>query len=237
VLVRIVSQMRQQRVELQEANRKLVLYANTLEQLTESRERNRIARELHDTLTHTLSSVAVQLEGVKSLWESDPETSRSMLEQSLAVTRSGLTETRKAIQALRASPLDDLGIHLALRELAHTAAERGGFEVRLDFPDRLGEISQQQETCIYRVTQEGLENIVRHAMATQVTICLRKEGDSLALTIEDDGIGFEPEAAGQEGHFGLRGLYERAEMAEGQLSIESEGGKGTRLRLEFKRHD
>jgi signal transduction histidine kinase len=122
VIARIVDQMRQQRFALQEANTKLARYATTLEQLAVSRERNRMARELHDTLAHTLSGLAVQLEGVKSLWEANPEKSRDMLDGSLEATRSGLTETRKAIQSLRATPLEDLGIILAINELAGVAA-------------------------------------------------------------------------------------------------------------------
>lgn len=234
VIARIVAQMRAQRAALQEANRKLTLYAATLEQLAVSRERNRMARELHDTLAHTLSGLAVQLEGVKSLWRSDPAQSYAMLEGSLTATRSGLTETRKSIQALRATPLEDLGLLLAIRDLARTAAERAGFQFQLELPDSLGEISPQQEQCLYRVAQEALENIVKHAAAEQVSLKLCRQNGALTLTIRDDGRGFDPDSVDGEGHYGLRGICERAEMAGGNVAFTSQPGDGTQVQLSIK---
>jgi signal transduction histidine kinase len=237
VIARVVQQMRQQRTALQEANRKLVLYATTLEQLAVSRERNRMARELHDTLAHTLSGLAVQLEGVKSLWQADPQKSRSMLESSLEATRSGLTETRKAIQSLRATPLNDLGLLLAVRELAHAAAERAEFQLQLELPNSLDEIGTQHEQCVYRVAQEALENVVKHAEAEQVYVKLQQHNGILTLTIIDDGIGFDPNSVDQEHHYGLRGICERAEMVNAQLRIESQPQQGTTIHLELGNHD
>lgn len=126
IISHLMKEQRAQRQSLRQANTELAHYAATLEQLTISQERNRMARELHDTLAHTLSGMAVQLEAVQSLWDSSPEEARTMLGKSLAATRSGLTETRRALQALRASPLDDLGLALALRNLAESAATRAG---------------------------------------------------------------------------------------------------------------
>ncbi len=99
MIVNLLKVQRQQRQRLTEANERLTQYASTLEQLTLSRERNRLARELHDTLAHSLSGVAVQLEGVDALWDTNADEARAMLKQSLANTRSGLTETRRALQA------------------------------------------------------------------------------------------------------------------------------------------
>jgi signal transduction histidine kinase len=237
VIARVVQQMRQQRTSLQEANKKLALYATTLEQLAVSRERNRMARELHDTLAHTLSGLAVQLEGVKSLWQADPQKSHTMLESSLEATRSGLTETRKAIQSLRATPLDDLGLLLAIRELAHAAAERAGIQLQLELPHSLDEMSIQHEQCIYRVAQEALENIVKHAKAEHVSVKLRQRNGILELTIMDNGIGFDPDLVDQEHHYGLRGVCERAEMVDARLRIESQPQQGTTIHLELGNHD
>ncbi len=237
IITLIVAQMRQQQSALQAANRKLVHYAATLEQLAVSRERNRMARELHDTLAHTLSGLAVQLEGVKSLWKSDPEKSYAMLEQSLKVTRSGLTETRKAIQSLRATPLEDLGIRLAIRELAQTAADRAGFDLQLDLSDILGDLPQNVEQCIYRITQEALENIVKHAAAKNVKLRLSCKNGGITLLIRDDGIGFDPADVDQEQHYGLQGICERAELIGGHMKVESEPGKGTVVWLELRNPD
>jgi signal transduction histidine kinase len=237
VIARVVEQMRRQRLALHEANRKLTLYATTLEQLAVSRERNRMARELHDTLAHTLSGLAVQLEGVKSLWQSDPQKSSLMLDQSLEATRSGLSETRKAIQSLRATPLEDLGLLIAIQEMALAAAERAGFQIQLELPESLGEIPGQYEQCIYRVAQESLENIVKHAGAEQVILKLHRLNGGLVLTITDDGGGFDPDAVDQEHHFGIRGICERAEMVEARLQIESQHQQGTTIHLEIGNHD
>jgi len=234
IITRIVAQMRQQQAALQEANRKLAHYAVTLENLSVSRERNRMARELHDTLAHTLSGLAVQLEGVKSLWKSDPEKSYTMLEQSLDATRSGLTETRKAIHSLRATPIEDLGVGLAIRELAQMAAERAGFDLQIDLSGAQGEFSQDWEQCLYRVTQEALENIVKHAAAQQVELKLTRDHGIVRLEVRDDGIGFDPDDVDQAGHYGLQGICERSELVGGRVEIESEPGKGTLVRLELE---
>jgi signal transduction histidine kinase len=237
IITRIVAQMRQQQAALQDANRKLTYYAATLEQLSVSRERNRMARELHDTLAHTLSGLAVQLEGVKSLWEPDPSKSYAMLEHSLDATRSGLTETRKAIQALRATPLDDLGIALAIRELAQAAAERAGFDLQIDLPNSLGDLPLDVEQCLYRVAQEALENIVKHAAAQNVGLRLSRQNKGLSLRIWDDGFGFDPARVDLKKQYGLCGLRERAELLSGKLEIESAPGQGTTIQLIVESYD
>ena len=135
ILVRLMSAQRIQRKELTTANARLTNYATTLEQLAVSRERNRMARELHDTLAHTLSVVAIQLEAQDTLWETDPEGARKLLASARESTRSGLAETRRALQALRASPLEDLGLALAIRDLAEATASRAGIEMALDVPE------------------------------------------------------------------------------------------------------
>src|SRR5947208_742021 len=112
VLAWLIDRQREQRAALAEANRKLAQYAAATEQLATSQERNRLARELHDTLAHSLSGVTVQLEAVQALWELNPMEARRMLDQALQHTRGGLNEARRALQALRASPLEDLGLAL-----------------------------------------------------------------------------------------------------------------------------
>jgi len=237
IISRIVTQMRQQQSALEEANQKLAHYAATLEQLTLSRERNRLARELHDTLAHTLSGLAVQLEGVRSLWNSHPPQAYAMLEGALGATRSGLTETRHAIQALRSQPLENLGIELALQELGRSAAERAGFELSFERPDLPLELPQSTEQCLYRVAQEALENVARHAGASRVVLRLESCNGEARLTISDDGVGFDPATIRTEDRFGLRGMRERAELSGGSLVIESKPGAGTTVRLEVSRSD
>ncbi len=231
VIARIMRQQREQRQSLIEANRQLRHYAATLEQLAVTQERNRMSRELHDTLAHTLSGLAVQLEAARSLWHSSPERSYAMLEDSLLATRNGLTESRKAIQSLRASPLEDLGLTLALRNLAESAASRSGATLDLEILPNLEKLAPDVEQCLFRVAQEALENIVRHAEAQHIGVRLAREGPCLILNISDDGQGFDPAQVDTDKHLGLTGLQERVAMFSGELEIHSRAGQGTTIRL------
>jgi signal transduction histidine kinase len=233
IVVRLFTSQRTQRQALSLANARLAHYAATLEQLTVSRERNRLARELHDTLAHSLSGVAVQLEAVKSLWDSCPEDAQAMLDQSLATTRRGLGETRRALQALRASPLDDLGLGLALRQLAESAALRAGLSLKMDIPDELYDLTPDIEQGIYRVTQEALENVIQHSQAKTLKVALDQLSGDLTLRIVDDGVGFDPQQPSDIAQFGLRGMRERTELLGGALEVESAPAQGTKIRLVF----
>lgn len=231
MVARIMTLQRRQRQSLAEANTKLTHYATTLEQLTITRERNRLARELHDTLAHTLSAVAVELEAVDSLWDVDPDQARTLLKRSLAATRTGLTETRRALQALRSSPLEDLGLALAIRQEAQTVAERANWALDLRIPERVDNLPPDVEQCFYRVAQEALANASHHSQAQRVMVNLLRENGHLTLTVSDDGQGFDPSSVDAERHLGIRGMQERAEMVGGTLEIESEPGQGTTVRL------
>ncbi|MFN2130711.1 MAG: sensor histidine kinase [Anaerolineae bacterium] len=234
VVVRLVRAGREQRAALARANRQLAHYATTLEQLTVSRERNRMARELHDTLAHTLSGVAVQLEAVRSLWESDPEAAREMVEQSLASTRAGLGDARRAIHALRAAPLEDLGLALAIRELAQSAAGRAEWALALQVPEDAWELPPAVEQAIYRVADEALANAAQHAGARNARVCLEQKDARITLVVRDDGQGFDPTQPVPEGHYGLQGMRERAEMVGGVLTVDSAPGRGTAVRFEVE---
>jgi signal transduction histidine kinase len=231
MVARIIKIQRQQRQSLAEANAKLTHYATTLEQLAITRERNRLARELHDTLAHTLSAVAVELEAVDSLWDVDQAQARALLQRSLSATRTGLTETRRALQALRSSPLDDLGLVLAIRQEAQVVAERANWTLGLHIPEPVNNLPPNVEQCVYRVAQEALANAAHHAQAKRVAVELLREGSRLTLTVHDDGQGFDPSDVDTERHLGIRGMRERTEMVGGNLEIESQPGQGTTVRL------
>ncbi|MFZ5879270.1 MAG: sensor histidine kinase, partial [Chloroflexota bacterium] len=171
-VVWLMNVQRRQRQELAEANQRLALYAATLDQLATQRERNRIARELHDILAHSLSGLAVHLEGIDSLWDVNPQKARSMLGQARAATESGLAETRRALHALRASPLEDLGLALAIADYAQSAAQRAGFQVALHLPEKLQPLPPAIEQDLYRVAQEAIQNAARHAKAKTVSVTL-----------------------------------------------------------------
>jgi signal transduction histidine kinase len=193
-----------------------------------------MARELHDTLAHTLSGLSVQLETVKAYLEVDPVTAQTLLDQSLAVTRSGLQETRRALKSLRASPLDDLGLALAISQLAHSAAERANLKLDLSLPEPLPALSPEVEQCLYRVTQEAVANVAHHANARHLSVTLTCEADQVMLLIKDDGRGFDVCQGEQAGHYGLAGMRERATLIGADLNIESQPGHGTRLQLKVR---
>lgn len=234
-----------QRAELSEAyqrqadaNRRLQQYAATLEELAISRERNRLARELHDTLAHSLSALTVQLEAVRSLWDKRPDKALRMLEKADETARTGLAEARRALQALRAAPLEAMGLPGAVRELAETAAARTGAALDLRVPEALQDcLPGEVEQGVYRIAQESLENVVRHAGATALLVELAESPDGLRLTVQDDGQGMEIETAGgasDEG-LGIRGMQERAALIGAALAISSEAGAGTRVALTVPR--
>ena len=234
LVVRLMRGQREQRNALKEANRKLTHHAATLEQLAITRERNRLARELHDTLAHTLSAVAVQLEAVNALWGSKPEQALTRLQKSIEVTRSGLTETRRVLQDLRASPLEDLGLALAIRNLAESTASRGGLKLDLHIAERLGGVSPDIEQAVYRIAQEALTNVVNHANAGNLTVQLGRFDSHLVLTVSDDGMGFDLTTQGSLKQFGIQGIRERAEMIGGALEVESQPGQGTIVMLSIE---
>ncbi len=244
IVTGLMSRQRQQRRELEAANErqtasnaKLARYAATIEQLSISHERNRLARELHDTLAHSLSALSVQLEAISALWEVDPTAARKLLSQADDTTRTGLAEARRALQALRAAPLEELGLALALREAAQATAKRADLNLELDIPELVITLSPAVEQGIYRIAQEALENVIRHARARRLSVKLACSPTLLELSISDNGLGFSPDTLNETSNrFGLRGMRERAAVLGGTLQIISQPGQGTRiyLRLELE---
>jgi signal transduction histidine kinase len=231
VITRLVSAQRRQRKALAEANIKLVQNAAMLEQLTISRERNRLSRELHDTLAHTLSALVVQIDAVIAVWEPIPDRAHEMLEGMLDTTRKGLEETRRSLRALRAAPPEDMGLALALGSLAKDFAARNGLSLDLEVSEEINNLPPEIEHGFYRVAQEALENIIQHAGAKQVRVALVEKNDRLTLTITDDGRGFDTKTEATEHQLGLQGMYERAELIGAELVVSSEAEEGTLVRL------
>jgi signal transduction histidine kinase len=231
----LVSHLRSQQESLKAANERISHHASTLENLTISRERNRMSRELHDTVVHTLSGLALQLEAAKAYLEVNPITAKGLIDQSLNATRLGLQETRRAIKALRASPIDDLGLMDALTQLAQNAAKRANLMLRIELPEKNIILSPDIEQCVFRIAQEALENVVHHANAKNLLVKLKISNNDLELLVEDDGIGFHPqESLTPAGHFGLVGMKERAQLVGGNLTISSQPNCGTANQLIIK---
>ncbi|MBE0682389.1 MAG: sensor histidine kinase [Anaerolineales bacterium] len=226
----LVNRLRGQSESLREANANLSHYASTLEQLAVSRERNRLARELHDTLAHSLTAISVSLETAKAYFDIDINKTLEFIDKSLDATRKGADETRRALKALRSSSLEDMGLGLAIQRAAESAAARFHLNLTLDLKNPMPTLSPDVEQTIFRVAQEAIENIANHSQAKNFSVHLESNGHT-KLTIQDDGIGFDSKSKEPTGHFGLVGMYERAELAGGRLKIESEKGKGTQVVL------
>jgi signal transduction histidine kinase len=233
MIVNLMKVQREQHAHLSQANIRLTQYAATMEQLSTSRERNRMARELHDVLAHTMSGVAVELEGVRAMLHTDADQAERLLGQSLQAVREGLTETRRSLQALRASPLEDLGLGLAITNLVESITNRSGLQTDVHITDQIRDCPVEVQQCFYRVAQEALSNIVIHAQAQHINVTLTNENSCLWLCIEDDGVGFDPNRVDLTQKYGLQGMQERVEMIQGQLMLDSRPGAGTTINLTY----
>lgn len=235
----IVSQLndvqRQQKHKLLLANLQLAEFANTLESLATSRERNRLARELHDTLAHTLSGISVNLEAIKTLLGGRENELSAMLDDSLLAARRGLNETRRALKDLRAQPLEDLGLEVALRSLAASLSEREGLGAQVDVQELTRMLPPSVEQSFYRIAQEAFENISTHAQAHNFSLYFAEEGNLVKLKIVDDGVGFNTSATPEPDRFGLKGMRERAAAIGAELEIHSSATAGTEVILTWER--
>jgi signal transduction histidine kinase len=194
-------------------------------------ERLYISRELHDEAGQILTSMMLNLRLLEKE-ASQPDIviqHVAKLEQSL---NEVLENLHRVAMALRPASLDHLGLIAALRQHVESIGEKHGLAVSF----RSGKVQERLpanvETVLYRIVQEALTNIVRHAGATRMDVALTVRDHTLVVIIEDDGIGFDPEAVSSEEHLGLFGMRERAEMIDGKLTIESAPGKGTTIMLE-----
>jgi signal transduction histidine kinase len=232
----LVTLQRNQHVQLVEANKQLRKYALANEKLAQTQERNRLARELHDTLAHTLSSVAVQLEATKALFDRNPAEAKKMLGQTIKNTKGGLTETRRTLVDLRSSELENYGLTQAIRNMGNSTAERGGFKIVFHLEKGMDVLSDEIGHCLYRITQEALENTLRHANAENVSINLLFDEDTINLQVIDDGKGFDTKQVKKE-HLGIRGMRERAEMLGGTFIVDGVPGSGTKVTAIFEREN
>jgi signal transduction histidine kinase len=229
----LTTAQRRQHADLMAAHARLKRQAALAEQLATSRERNRLARELHDTLAHSLSGLSVQLQAADVLFDDDPLTARQALRAAHSAARSGLAEARRAIAALRASPLEDLGLVEALHRRLEALGERAGVETGWHTAGNFSGLNPIVEQVVYRVADEALLNAERHAAARCIEVDLARADGQVSLLVRDDGQGFDVRRKPQptDGHFGLAGMAERAELAGGRLEIDSQPGQGTAIRL------
>ncbi|HSN90504.1 MAG TPA: ATP-binding protein [Anaeromyxobacteraceae bacterium] len=221
--------------ELEEANRQLkereIARGEVLRKVigAQEEERKRIARELHD---ETTQSLAVLLMGLEAAGEALRAGKVPHLDEVKAVAVRTLEDVHRLILDLRPAILDDLGLLSAIRWYAERALESRGISVRCEFGEMDRRLPPEMETALFRMCQEAMSNVARHAHASAVLIQVGNEGDAVRIEIEDDGTGFDLEAVKQrEGRrpWGLLGIRERADILGGTATIESAPGQGTRV--------
>ena len=235
---RLVELQRNQQRQLEISNRKLRKYALTAERLAQSHERNRIARELHDTLAHTLSSVSVQLEAVKALFEVNPGESQKLLSKTIENTRNGLKETRRTLKDLRSSQLESLGLVGAINNVIQSSQQRTGIQIDASLGKDLDSLDDETSHSIFRIVQEAMENIIRHSNARHASLSLQNHKNEIRLSISDDGSGFSKKIIQDKESYGIRGMRERIEALGGTFTIESQPQKGTCIEVIMeKEHD
>ncbi len=191
-------------------------------------ERNRLAREIHDTLAQGLSATALQLESADALLDagSNAERVRSPLRRALSLTQSNLEEARRSVLDLRAAPLENRQLSEALKALVDRWEAETGIGARYSDVNGSRPLPPRVEAALYRICQEALANVARHAEAGRVSVRLVATPDQVQLSVEDNGRGFDPSCVPGDRH-GLVGMRERAQMLGGTLEVRSVLGEGT----------
>ena len=214
--------------ELEKVNQQLSQYAAQVEDLTIANERQRIARELHDTLAQGLTGIILQLEAVEAQLDNNKiDKARMIVRNAMDQARISLADARNAIDDLRRNQAKNLEAALRM-EIAH-------FQHATDIPCEIevkstSEISEKTQETIVRNVSEGLTNIGKHAQAKHVFVRVIEESGELIVFVEDDGKGFNPDGI-PSGHYGLLGMRERIRMLRGKFCITSNPGQGTRLEM------
>lgn len=208
------------------ANARLQLAQNEIENLAKVAERERIARDLHDLLGHTLTLVVLKSELVERLIESDPASAKHEVTEIQQTARKALTEVREAVSGYRSQ-----GLPVELKRAEHTLQVAG---IAMEYTDVDASVQDdvlpEQEAMLTLALREAMTNIVRHSQATKCVVRLVREDSSVVLTVQDNGVGLGSRGAG----FGLRGMQERVEAAGGDLHIEGKNGTLLRVSLPMK---
>jgi signal transduction histidine kinase len=203
---------------------------HTARELAVTEERNRLAREIHDSVAHYLTVVNVQLEAAEKLAGDQPERAFGLVRRARRLTLESLQEVRRSVAALRAASLEELSLPRALRKLAAEFGANTGIAVEVDvaLPDD-ARVAPEAALALYRAAQEGLTNVQRHAHASAIRLSLARENGHLAMAVQDDGVGPPADGTPEHGGFGLLGLRERVELLGGQASFEPAEPRGARL--------
>jgi len=235
LLVESALSERKSREELLIANKRLREYATQIEELATVQERNRIAREIHDSLGHSLTGFNLHLEAALRLLQSEPDEAKQLLLEAKQLGSTALKEVRASVSALRSEPLEGRSLKSAIQLLVDEFQRSTGIASQTDiddFIDRDRHISSQLKTIVYRIIQESLTNISKHSEASFVNISCQVKDLNLEIAIEDNGKGFDfsQNASG----FGLQGMQERVMAVSGNLEIKTSQGNGCKIIARFR---
>lgn len=221
--------------DLQVANQKLQVYSAQVQELAAAAERNRLARELHDSVTQIIFGLTLSAQAARILIDRNPARAAAELDHIQMLAQNALAEMRSLIQQLHPhSPTED-GLAPALRRLAAERQASDGLEVALRITGER-RLPEKVEADLFRIAHEALNNIIKHAQTNHAVITLNMENASRVwMSIEDAGIGFDPAKvrATQPGHLGLTSMKERIQALGGTLIVDSKPGNGTRVRVEL----
>lgn len=207
---------------------------NQLHDLAVAEERNRLAREIHDGLGHYLTATTIQIQGARALLAKTEAASQApaalaALGKAETLLQEALTDVRRSVAALRATPIKNKPLPTAIGELVTECRAISGLEVQFDLLGVPRPLNSQVELTLYRVAQEGLTNVRKHARATRVTVAMVYDDGHVSLSISDDGQGMGDVSSG----YGLLGLRERAQLVGGTVNIETAPNQGCRIDVEI----
>lgn len=226
LLMNTVISERQSREELAIANEKLLQYAHRIENQATLEERNRIAREIHDSLGHSLTALNLQLETALKLWQSNPSKAQTFLARAKELGSKALQDVRHSVSAMRSHPLQGQSLEQAISVLAEDFYRSKGVqpicEINFDYP-----LPTEIKTAIYRIIQESLTNISKYAAATEIKLELTTTINSLRLRIQDNGRGFDLNQ--NTTGFGLQSMRDRTLAIGGKFNIKSAPGSGCEI--------
>lgn len=229
VFTRVAASEREARTALAEANQLLRDHAAQVEELATTKERNRLAREIHDSLGHYLTVVNVQIGAAQAILEQDRSRARDHLLNAQALTQEGLAEVRHSVAALRAAPIESRPLDEALAKLAEQW-NAAGVRAKFVVDGTIRSLSPQANLTLYRAAQEALTNVGKHAHASSVDLHLDYRDERLVrLKIKDDGLG----SADSDGGFGLLGVRERVQLLNGAVRVRTGEGEGFTLEVEL----
>ena len=227
VFTRVAASERDARNALAEANQLLRDHALQVEELATTKERNRLAREIHDSVGHYLTVVNVQIGAARTVLDQNRSRALEHLSKAQSLTQEGLAEVRHSVAALRASPTESRPLPEALTALVDQW-RAAGLNANFRLSGTVRTLTPQTNLTLYRAGQEALTNVAKHANATTVNVRLNYGDDRIRLTIKDNGVG----PSESEGGFGLLGIRERVQLLNGSVRVTTDAGKGFILEVE-----